>query len=196
MAIDLTSYLRNLYEADPKIRLQVANLLKGAGYYEGKVTDDFLRLQDAVVKAEVDVAKIAPYEPGLDRNTFYARQRKARQEAGLGGEGGTRTYIDTAISSETQAARILDAIQDDFPFLELTAKQRKKYINMVRQEQAKASSATRTTITGEDVQSRVTRGGLDEEQFLIEKISQSNPGRAAKVVEGYDILTKMLGGIG
>lgn len=197
MAIDLTSYLRNLYTADPKVKLQVANLLKGAGYYEGKVTTDFLRLQDAVVRAEQDLAKIAPYEPNLDRNTFYAMQRKARREAGGGGEGGgPTTYVDRTISSETQAAALIDAIERDFPFLELSAKQRKKYINMLRQEQAKPSSATRTTISGDNVQSRVTQGGLDEEQFLIEKISNSDAGRAAKVVQGYDVLTRMLGGLG
>ena len=195
MAIDLTSYLTNLYKADPKIRLQVANLLKGAGYYEGKVTDNFLRLQDAVVKAEQDLAKIAPYEPNLDRNTFYAMQRKARRDSGIGADGGPTTVVDRTISSETQAAQILDAIQQDFPFLELSAKQRKKYINMVRKEQAKASSATTTTYS-EDGTQRVTRGGLDEEQFLIEKISNSDAGRAAKVIEGYDVLTRMLGGLG
>lgn len=195
MAIDLTSYLRNLYDADPKIRLQVANLLKGAGYYEGKVTDNFLRLQDAVVKAEQDMAKIAPYEPNLDRNTFYAMQRKARREAGIGADGEPTTIVDRTISSETGAARILDAIQKDFPFLELSAKQRKKYIDMVRKEQAKASSAATTTYSGDGTQ-RVTRTGLDEEQFLIEKISNSDAGRAAKVIEGYDVLTRMLGGLG
>ena len=196
MAIDLTSYLRNLYEADPKIKLQVANLLKGAGYYTGKVTDDFIRLQDAIVRAEQDLAKIAPYEPDLDRNTFYLKQKKAREAAGAGGDGETRTYVDRSITSETQAAALIDAIEQDFPFLELTAKQRKKYMNMLRQEQAKPSSATRTTISGDSVQSRVTTGGLDEEQFLVEKISNSDAGRAAKVVQGYDILTKMLGGLG
>lgn len=195
MAIDLTSYLRNLYDADPKIKLQVANLLKRAGYYEGKVTTDFIKLQDSIVRAETDLAKIAPYEPTLDRNTFYVKQAKAREEAGGGTGDGPRTYVDTSISSETGAARVLDAIQQDFPFLELTAKQRKKYIDMVRKEQAKASSATRVTVS-EDGTQRVTRGGLDEEQFLLEKISKSNPGRAAKVIEGYDIITKMLGGIG
>lgn len=195
MAIDLTSYLRNLYEADPKIRLQVANLLKGAGYYTGKVTDDFLRIQDAVVRAEQDLAKIAPYEPALDRNTFYVRQKKAREAAGGGTGEGPTTVVDRTIASESGAARIIDAIQQDFPFLELTAKQRKKYIDMVRKEQAKASSATTTTYS-EDGTQRVTRGGLDEEQFLIEKISNSDAGRAAKVIEGYDVLTRMLGGLG
>lgn len=193
MAVNLTSYLKNLYDADPKVRLQVANLLKRSGYYTGKVTDDFLRLQDAVVRAEQDIAKLAPYEPNLDRNTFYLKQAKAREAAG-GGEG-AKTYVDRTISSETGAARILDAIEQDFPFLELSAKQRKKYIDMVRKEQAKPSSATRTTVS-DDGTSRVTTAGLDEEQFLIEKISKSNPGRASKVIEGYDILTKMLGGIG
>jgi hypothetical protein len=193
VAVNLTSYLKNLYDADPKVRLQVANLLKRSGYYTGKVTDDFLRLQDAVVRAEQDIAKLAPYEPNLDRNTFYLKQAKAREVAG-GGEG-PKTYVDRTISSETGAARILDAIQQDFPFLELSARQRKKYIDMVRKEQAKPSSATRETVS-DDGTSRVTTAGLDEEQFLIEKISKSNPGRASKVIEGYDILTKMLGGIG
>ena len=195
MALDLTSYLKKLYEADPKIRLRVANLLKQAGYYQGKVTDDFVRLQKSIIEAEKDFATIVPYEPDMDRNTFYTLQRNARRAAGLGEEGGPTTIVDTTISSETGAARILDAIQQDFPFLELTPRQRKKYINMVRSEQAKPSSATRTTYS-EDGTQRVTRGGLDEEQFLIEKISESDPGRASRVVEGYDILTKMLGGIG
>jgi hypothetical protein len=195
VAIDLTSYLRNLYEADPKVKLQVANLLKRAGYYTGKVTTDFIRLQDSIVKAEGDLAKISPYEPNLDRNTFYVQQAKAREAAGGGGEGKPDTIVSRTISSETGAARILEAIEQDFPFLELTAKQRKKYIDMVRKEQAKGSSATTTTYS-EDGSQRVTRGGIDEEQFLIEKISDSNPGRASKVIEGYDILTKLLGGIG
>lgn len=196
MAIDLTSYLTELYNADPKVRLQVANLLKRANYYSGKVTDDFLRLQDAVVRAEQDLAKIAPYEPGLDRNTFYFKRAKEVDALGGGEDGGPKTYVDRSIASETQAAAIIDAIEQDFPFLELTAKQRKKYMNMLRKEQAKPSSATRTTISGDGVQSRVTTGGLDEEQFLVEKISNSDAGRAAKVVQGYDILTKMLGGLG
>jgi len=194
VAVNLTSYLKNLYDADPKVRLQVANLLKRSGYYSGKVTDNFLRLQDAVVRAEQDLAKLAPYEPNLDRNTFYLKQAKAREEAGLGGEGEARTYVTRTISSETGAARILDAIQQDFPYLELSPKQRKKYMNMLRQEQAKPSSATRTSVSGDGTQ-QVTTTGLDEEQFLIEKIAKSNPGRASKVIEGYDILTKMLGGI-
>lgn len=191
MAVELTSFLKNLYDGDPKVRLRVANLLKRGGYYTGKVTDDFIKLQNAVVKAEQEIAVLRPYEPNLDRLTFYAQRAKL----GSATDEGPTTISERTISSELGAARILDAIEKDFPFLELTAKQKKKYINMLRAEQAKPSSASMSTYS-EDGKTRVYRQGIDEQQFLTEKISQSDPARAAKALEGYDILTKMLGGLG
>jgi hypothetical protein len=65
---------------------------------------------------------------------------------------------------------------------------------MLNAEEKKASSDTVTKYSAAGDMS-TTLGGLDKEQFLIEKISGTDEAKANKVLDAYSALVNMLGGL-
>lgn len=189
MAESLTQWLQTLADASPQQRLKIANYLKKAGFYTGKVTENFnTQLITAVSKAEQEIDQLKPFIGDMDRTTYYVQKGK---EVGAGGDGNvTRQRY---ISNEQTISKTLDDIAKDLLGRALTDKEKSKYAKRLMQEQRKASSDVVTAYSGDGM--ATTTGGLDEGQFLIDQISQTDEAKANRVLEGYDVMMRLLGGL-
>lgn len=192
MAVDLTTFLGSLRDGTPEQRLAIANDLKKAGFYTGKVSSKFnSQLVTAVTKAEADIAVIKPFFTDVDRITYY-KEKASEAEAG-GGSGEGKVTRQRYVSTEQTVSKTLDDIAQDLLGRKLTDKEKAKYAKRLIKEQNKPTSDTVTTYTGSGM--ATTTGGLDEGQFLIEQISQTDEAKANRALKGYDIMLNMLGGL-
>lgn len=186
MAQTLTQFLQSLADANDQQRLTIANQLKKAGYYKGKATGAFnAKLVTAVTNAEQEIAMLKPFVGDVDRLTFYVQKSKE--------EGDGRVTRQRYISTEQTISRTLDDIAKDLLGRTLSDKEKAKYSKRLMAEQKKASSDVVTSYTEGGM--ATTTGGLDESQFLIEQISQTDEAKANRALKGYDIMLNMLGGL-
>lgn len=190
MAQTLTQFLQSLADANDQQRLTIANQLKKAGYYKGKATGAFnAKLVTAVTNAEQEIAMLKPFVGDIDRFDFYV---KKASEVGAG-EGEGRVTRQRYISTEQTISRTLDDIAKDLLGRTLSDKEKAKYSKRLMAEQKKASSDVVTSYTEGGM--ATTTGGLDEGQFLVDQISQSDEAKANRALRGYDIMLNMLGGL-
>lgn len=191
MADNLTQFLQGLADSGPKQRLKIANYLKQAGFYTGKVTGEFnASLISAVTRAEQEIAMIKPFVGDVDRITYYVSKAKEGQ---AGGAGTGKTTRQRYISNEQVVSKTLDDIAQDLLGRKLSDKEKAKYTKRLIAEQKKASSDVVTSYTSGGM--ATTTGGLDEGQFLIEQISQTDEAKANRALKGYDIMLNLLGGL-
>jgi hypothetical protein len=191
VAQSLTQYLQSLADASPEQRLTIANYLKKAGFYTGKVSADFnTRLITAVSKADQEIDQLKPFIGDIDRTTYYVQ--KAKENAAEGGGDGKVTR-QRYISTEQTISKTLDDIAKDLLGRALTDKEKSKYAKRLQQEQRKATSDVVTSYTSGGM--ATSTGGLDEGQFLIDQISQTDEAKANRVLEGYDVMLRLLGGL-
>lgn len=191
MAESLTQYLQALADASPDQRLKIANYLKKARFYSGKVSADFnTRLITAVTKADQEIAQLKPFIGDIDRTTYYVQKSK---ENAVEGDGDGKVTRQRYISNEQNISKTLDDIGKDLLGRALTDKEKSKYAKRLQQEQRKATSDVVTSYTSGGM--ATTTGGLDEGQFLIDQISQTDEAKANRVLEGYDVMLRLLGGL-
>lgn len=113
------------------------------------------------------------------------------------GTAGPMTYTQYATPSATSISKTLDSIAADLLGRQLSQEEKAKYFSMLQAEEKKPKSATVTKVTptGTGAQTTTTSGGLDEQQFLIEKIAGTDEAKAQKVLNAYEAVTKMFGGL-
>lgn len=182
-------------------RKSLAAKLKAAGFrvpitgaYNEKVRSAFLDAHSALsdeitTLRNNDPARLAQVPYNLDMFLDNLAE-------GTGGAGGLSVYKQTGITSESAAAGILDKIAADLLGRQLSPQEKARYTKMLQAEQKKPSSAVVTTTTrGTGSTSAVTTGGLDTEQFLIEKLAATDEAKAQKVLNAYQAVSELFGGL-
>ena len=187
---DYTQFL-SVVAKSPALITGYAKLLKAAGYYKGKITDKYTpALQKAFTKAEEDRLSISTVRP-IGRDEFL------QETISLGGIGGSGSGGPTTVTSVTKykpeaAQQLVDSIIKDTLGRKATAAEIKKYSAMLKGIEGKAAS---TTTYGKGAnQTQVTQAGLNEQQYLIDKISGTDEGKANKVLGFYETFMNALGG--
>jgi hypothetical protein len=187
---DYTQFL-SVVAKSPALITGYAKLLKAAGYYKGKITDKYTpALQKAFTKAEEDRLSISTVRP-IGRDEFL------QETISLGGIGGSGSGGPTTVTSVTKykpeaAQQLVDSIIKDTLGRKATAAEIKKYSAMLKSIEGKAASTT-TYGTGSN-QTQTTMAGLNEQQYLIDKISGTDEGKANKVLGFYETFMNALGG--
>ena len=181
-------------------RAKLAAKLKAAGFnvpvtgaYNQKVRDAFISASAALndeinTLAKNDPTRLATVGYNLDS---YLDGIAA---SGAGGTGGPTTYSQTSVTNATSAARTLDSIAAELLGRQLSSEEKAKYTAMLNAAEMKAPSVTKVT-PGTGMQTSVTTGGLNEEQFLIEKLAATDEAKAQKVLNAYSAVSKMFGGL-
>jgi hypothetical protein len=109
---------------------------------------------------------------------------------GDGEDDGPTTTRQTYITSPTQTAKLLDTIAEDLLGRKLTKAERNKYAALIKAEQLSQPSV-QTSGKG----FVTTRGGVDEEQFITEKIEATSEAKTNRATDAYAILMQELGGL-
>ena len=187
---DYTQFL-SVVAKSPALITGYAKLLKAAGYYKGKITDKYTpALQKAFTNAEEDRLSISTVRP-IGRDEFL------QETISLGGIGGGTGGGPTSVTSITKykpeaAQQLVDSIIKDTLGRKATAAEIKKYSAMLKSIEGKAAS---TTTYGKGAnQTQVTQAGLNEQQYLVDKISGTDEGKANKVLGFYETFMNALGG--
>lgn len=174
-ALSLSNYLNqvNSYSANEIEALY--RKLKAAGYYKGQILDTYTYdLQDAIIRAEKEIAALKPIKGAIDRETYYAEQ------AARGGVGDAGTAF---VSDPTEAAGYVRSVFKSTLQRDPTADEITKYTDILNKAQKKS---LRKTVNG------ITTGGLgNPTEFLIQEV-QKLPEFSTKKKEKDTLTTQSL----
>jgi hypothetical protein len=187
-----TAFAKGLSQASPTIRAKIAQQLKDAGIYRGKVSGDFNnRFYDALLIAEKrrdDLSKVIDVP---DRFEFIAGL--ALDEGGTG-DGADGTYISENISvlTKDKARQLIDAVIQDQLGRKANDAEVKRYTKLVRAAQKEAPTVTTSVRSGKRT-TTTTTGGFDAGQYLIDQVSGTDEAKANKVLGFYETFMRALG---
>ena len=186
---EYTQFLSTIAKS-PALITGYSKLLKSAGYYKGKITDKYTpALQKAFTKAETDRLSINTVRP-IGRDEFL---QETISLGGVGGGSSGPTTVTNVTKFKPEAAQqLVESIIQDTLGRKATAAEIKKYSQMLKKVEGKAASTT--TYGKGSNQTQTTMVGLEEKQYLIDKISGTDEGKANKVLGFYETFMNALGG--
>jgi hypothetical protein len=187
-------FVKNISQASNEARLALAERLKEAGIWKGKVSSKFdLKYYTALAKLEEKYQGQIALDKMVGATTPTARYDVLTSIISGGGDGdgdGPTTTRQTYVTSASQTAKLLNTIAVDLLERNLTKAEQAKYLKMINAEQRKQPSvqtAGKGFVT--------TQGGVDEQQFITEKLEATSEAKNVRATDAYTILMKELGGL-
>ena len=190
--VTLEVFAKDVANGSAEARLALAQQLKAAGLWSGKVSSTFnVKYYNSLVKLEEQYKSQVALNEIIGSTTPVKRfdvLTAAIAEGGTG--GGSTSTTQTYITSPSQTAKLLDSVAEDLLGRKLTPAERKKYTKIVNTQQKKQPSVR---VDGEGFST--TTGGVDEEQFLTDQLSQTAEAKTYQASDAYTILMQELGGL-
>ena len=156
--LSISNYLNQVNTYSPQQIRALYETLKKAGYYQGAIFDTYTYdLQDAIIRAEKEIAALKPVKGVIDRETYYA------QQAALGRGGGAGGGSYATISDPTQAASLIKNVIKSTLGREATPEEVTRLTKVLNTAEKKNPSKT---VNG------ITTGGLDRIEFLTQEIEK------------------------
>lgn len=188
-------FINGLSKSTPEIRLKIAQQLKDAGLYEGKVSDKFdIKFYNALVAASVGYKGQAAFAKKFGTpvaNPIDYIQQIGMEGTDTGADGAPKTTTQTYVTSASQTAKLLDTVAEDLLGRKLTKAEKNKYTTLINAQQRKQPSVT---TSGDGFSS--TRGGIDETQFITEQIGATAEAKTNRATDAYAVMMQELGGLG
>ena len=187
-----TDFIQGLSKAPEDLIIKISQQLKDAKLYKGKITGKFdIKLYNALIGASEGYkgANLFAEKFGQPRVSPIDFLEEIGRE-GLGDEGTSKTTVQTYVTSASQTAKLLDTVAEDLLGRKLNKAEKKKYTELINQQQRKQPSVQ---TTGKGFVS--TRGGVDEAQFISEKIGATAEAKTNRATTAYEIMLEELGGL-
>jgi hypothetical protein len=188
-------FVQGIYKGSPEARLALAQQLKNAGLYSGKVSATLdakyytaLTKLEAAYQQQVAVDKIIGATSTLGRYDILTNIIAEGDDTGV--TGAPRTTVQTYVTSPSQTAKLLDTVAEDLLGRKLTKAEKNKYTKLINQQQ-KQQPSVNTAGKGFST----TRGGVDEEQFITEQIGATAEAKTNRATDAYSIMMQELGGL-
>lgn len=190
--VTLDVFAKDVANASEEARLALAQRLKDAGLWKGDISSKFdIKYYGALVKLEEQYqGQIA-----LDK-LIGAKAPASRYDvltsilADKEGDGSSTTTKQTYITSASQTAKLLDAVAVDLLERKLTQAEKAKYLKMINAEQ-KRQPSIQTSGKGFST----TQGGVDETQFITEKLEATAEAKTVRATDAYAIMMQEFGGL-
>lgn len=175
-------------EMSPQELTSLGNKLKSAGYNVGAITGKPSRsLRLAYLNALTDLDdEIRTANRQLDLDSFLAENARS------GGSTGPNKQITTAVFTADQAKTLINAVARDYAGQDLSDQEVAKYTKILQKAQRENPAVTTYQTTG-STQSIQTTPGLNEQQFLIQQISQSDEAKANQAMNFYSAFKNLIG---
>jgi hypothetical protein len=185
-------FVKNISQASDEARLALAERLKEAGIWTGKVSSKFdLKYYTALAKLEEKYQGQIALDKMVGATVPTARFDVLTNIISGGGEDdGPTTTKQTYVTSASQTAKLVNTIAVDLLERDLTKAEQAKYLKMINAEQRKQPSV-QTSGKG----FVTTQGGVDEQQFITEKLQATDEAKNVRATDAYTILMKELGGL-
>jgi hypothetical protein len=187
-----TDFIQGLSKAPEDLIIKISQQLKDAKLYKGKITNKFdVKLYNALIGASEGYkgANLFAEKFGQPRVSPIDFLEEIGRE-GLDDEGTSRTKVQTYVTSASQTAKLLDTVAEDLLGRKLNKTEKKKYTELINQQQRNQPSVT---TSGKGFSS--TRGGVDEAQFISEKIGATAEAKTNRATDAYTIMLEELGGL-
>jgi len=188
-------FVQGVYRGSPEARLALAQQLKNAGLYTGKVSANFdtkyytaLTKLDAAYQQQIALNKTVGETAMPGRYDILTTL--IAEGADTGADGGPTTTTQTYVTSPSQTAKLLDTVAEDLLGRKLTKAEKNKYTQLINAQQKKQPSVT---TSGKGFSS--TRGGIDESQFITEQIGATAEAKTNRATDAYSIMMQELGGL-
>jgi hypothetical protein len=189
--VTFTDFVKSIAQSPEETRLKIAKQLKQAGLYKGSVSSKFNNaLYDALTEAEKKRVQIAAITGPVERLGFIDELASEGR-----GTGGAETVTSRVISAPGELLDEIDAVTREYLGRELPDAAKKKLAEKYIAKQKAGQLDTTTAYSGDGSFRQTTGGGISPTQFFIEEVSNSDEGRANKVLQGYDIFMRALGGL-
>ena len=185
-------FVKNISQTSDAARLALAERLKEAGIWKGKVSSKFdLKYYTALAKLEEKYQGQIALDKMVGATVPTARFDVLTSIISEGGEDdGPTTTRQTYVTSASQTAKLVNTIAADLLERDLTKAEQAKYLKMINAEQRKQPSV-QTSGKG----FVTTQGGVDEQQFITEKLQATDEAKTVRATDAYTILMKELGGL-
>lgn len=192
--VTIDVFARDVANGTEQARLALAQQLKNAGLWTGKVSSEFntkyytaLVKLDAKYREQIALNKIIGAQAPTTRYDVLVSLR----EEGDGGEAaGPTTTRQTYVTSKTQTSKLLDTIAEDLIERKMTKAEKAYYTKLINAEQKRQPSIQ---TSGKGFSSTV--GGVDEEQLIREKIAGTAEAKTVQASDAYAIMMEELGGL-
>jgi hypothetical protein len=186
-------FVKNISQASNEARLALAERLKEAGLWKGKVSSAFdLKYYTALAKLEEKYQGQIALDKMVGATVPTARYDVLTSiiSDGDGEDDGPTTTRQTYVTSASQTAKLVNTIASDLLERDLTKAEQAKYLKMINAEQRRQPSV-QTSGKG----FVTTQGGVDEQQFITEKLQATDEAKNVRATDAYTILMKELGGL-
>ena len=192
----IDDFIQVMNKASESTRASIAQQLKDAGFYKGKVTGNFdVKLYSAlkIFGGELSLQRKFQQQFGQPAVSVidYLAQRASEGADDGSGDSGPKTTATTYVTSASQTAKLLDTVAEDLLERKLTKAERAKYTRLINEQQRKQPSVTTSGGGGPTT----TRGGVDEQQFITDQIANTAEAKTNQASDAYTILMQELGGL-
>ena len=193
--VTLSVFAKDIADSSEEERLALAKNLKTAGLWSGKVSGKFdLNYYTALGKLEQKYQEQVLLNNLIESQTPVKRldvlTNLVKEGDGTGSGGGPKTIAQTYITSPSQTAKLLDTVAEDLLGRKLTKAEKNKYTSLINAQQKKQPSVT---TSGQGFST--TRGGVDEQQFIEEKIGATAEAKTNLATDAYTVMMQELGGL-
>jgi len=186
-------FVKGISQASNEARLALAERLKEAGIWKGKVSSKFdLKYYTALAKLEEKYQGQVALDKMVGATTPTARYDVLTSiiSGGDGEDDGPTTTRQTYVTSASQTAKLANAIAVNLLERDLSPAEQEKIKKIVNAEQRKQPSV-QTSGKG----FVTTQGGVDEQQLITEKLQATDEAKTVRATDAYTILMKELGGL-
>jgi hypothetical protein len=187
-------FVKDIASGSDDARLALAQRLKDAGIWTGKVSSKFdIKYYTALAKLEEKYQGQIALDKIIGTTTPTARFDVLTDiiaSGDSGDSGGPKTTKQTYVTSASQTAKLLNAVAVDLLERDLTKAEQAKYLKMINAEQRKQPSVQ---TSGDGF--TTTMGGVDEQQLITEKLQATSEAKNVRATDAYTVLMKEFGGL-
>jgi hypothetical protein len=189
--VSLDIFAKDVANASDEARLALAQRLKDAGLWTGKISSKFdIRYYGALVKLEEQYQGQIALNKLVGSTAPTGRYDVLTSILADDDADEPTTTRQTYITSPSQTAKLLDTVAVDLLERKLTKAEKAKYLKMINAEQ-KRQPSVQTSGKGFNT----TRGGIDEGQFITEKLEETAEAKTVRATDAYAIMMQEFGGL-
>ena len=191
--VSLDVFAKDVAAASDAQRLALAQRLKDAGLWKGKISSKFdIKYYGALAKLEEQYQGQIALDKIIGATTTTSRYDVLTGilAGGDGSDDGSTPTKNTYITSASQTAKLLDAVAVDLLERKLTKAEKAKYLKLINAEQ-KRQPSIQTSGKGFST----TQGGIDEGQFITEKLEATAEAKTVRATDAYAIMMQEFGGL-
>ena len=189
--VSLDVFAKDVANASDEARLALAQRLKDAGLWTGKISSKFdIRYYGALVKLEEQYQGQIALNKLVGSTAPTVRYDVLTSILADDDADEPTTTRQTYITSPSQTAKLLDTVAVDLLERKLTKAEKAKYLKMINAEQ-KRQPSVQTSGKGFNT----TRGGIDEGQFITEKLEETAEAKTVRATDAYAIMMQEFGGL-